>query len=187
MQDNYWINEYYRNRVPFYFYCPYCKPYFNDYERGYGQEFDSGFKYDTNNVFETPEDLFVRYPIYGENKFRTRSEIEKIAKAVYEEISKDIKFLESMPITKELMHYLIKVIGDYIDKNHEKYIGPIEMKVEGLMKELRKDLYWVFEILALFGVTPEAAVYFVESVINKFLRELMPEKNEEQNSPMWGM
>jgi len=184
MQSNYWLNEYYRNYLPYY--CPYCKPSFYDYDRLYEQDFYQDYSHNTYEAYKTTEDYLVSYPIYGGNKFRSRNEIENAAKSVFLDISKDLKLIESMPIAKELMHYLILVIGDYIDRNHEKFFGPTEKKVDEIVKALRKDLYWVFEILAFFGVSSDTAVSFVENVVSKFLRELMPENREEQNSPMWG-
>lgn len=186
MQNGYWENKYYRNYAPIYFYCPYCQPNLADYERFNEENITYGLKDDFYGRYETTEDLLVRYPIYGRDNFRAENDIEKIAKVIYKEISKDLKLVESLPITKELMHFVIKVLADYIDKNHAKYIDPVEMKIQGLMKGLRKDLYWVFEILGLFGVKPETATSFVENVISIFLREIMPDKNKEQNSPMWG-
>lgn len=184
MRSNYWLNEYDRNYLPYY--CPYCQPSSYNYDRFYDEDFYNDYNSKSYNDYETTENYLVKYPIYGGDRFRSRSEIEDTAKTVFLDISKDLKFIESMPITKELMHYLILVIGDYINKNHEKFFGPIEKKASEIVAALRKDLYWVFDILAFFGVSPETAVSFVEDVVSKFLRELIPENREEQKSPMWG-
>jgi translation elongation factor EF-G len=187
MQNYYLENEYYRNHGSFYFYCPYCQPNFEEYQRFKEEDFNDEFPDDFYGKYEISEDSLVRYPIYGREDFRAKNDIDKIAKVIYDEISRDLKFVESMPITKELMHYVIMVIANYIDKNHDKFIGPIEIKIKGLMKALRKDLYWVFEILELFGVAHETVISFVENVISVFLREIMRENSKDQNSPMWGI
>lgn len=176
-----------RQYVPFYFYCPYCELNLRNYEGYYEERIGYGFKDNFNERYETSEDFLVRYPIYGEDNIRAKKDMEKITKVIFEEISRDLKFLEGLPITKELMHFVIRVLADYINKNHVKFIDPIEMKIDGLMKALKKDLYWVFEILELFGVSPETAVSFVEKVVSIFLREIMPDKSKEEKSPMWGM
>lgn len=184
MQSNYWLNEYDRNYLPYY--CPYCQTSPYDYDRFYDEDFYNEYGSSDYKDYETTEDYLVKYPIYGGRNYRSRNEIEDTAKTVFLDISKDIKLVENMPIAKELMHYLILVIGDYINKNHEKFFGPIEKKASDIAAALRKDLYWIFDILAFFGVTPETAVSFVENVVSKFLRELIPENREEQKSPMWG-
>lgn len=171
MKNYYWGNEYYRNYDPFYFYCPYCQPSYEGNER-FGE-------------YESSEDFLVRYPLYVEDNFRA-NDIEKITKVIYKEISRDLKFIESLPMGEELMHYVIKVIANYIDKNHGKFLDPIEIKIQGLMKALRKDLYWVFEIMELFGVEHEEIISFIENVVRVFLREIIQENSKEQNSPMWG-
>ncbi|MFL0245436.1 hypothetical protein [Candidatus Clostridium stratigraminis] len=173
MRNNYWLNEYDGNYLPYY--CPYCQSSQFAYDRFYDEDFYTEYSDNNYRDYEPTEDYLVRYPIYGGENYRSRNEIEDTAKSVFLDISKDLTLIENMPIAKELMHYIILVIGDYINKNHEKFFGPIEKKISEIATALRKDLYWIFDILAFFGVSPETAVSFVENVVSKFLRALIPQ------------
>lgn len=187
MYNNYYENDYYRSNAPCYFNCPYCQPIYEVYNRFNEGQFEEEYPLDMYEDFEGPFDLAVRYPIYGNSYYRNRMELDEMAKMIFDEIVKDTKYIAGLPVTHELLHYIIKVVTEYLNEHHDKYIEPIEQKVQIMQNEIRKDLKWVFDILAVFGVTPQMAVDFIGEVVKIFLLQIVPVNAAEQNSPMWGV
>lgn len=180
MQNNNWFNQYqYRNGgAPGCFNCPFMQ---NQYQYGYYQPMYQDY-YRTEKQFE---DEFVDEEYTFEESDRNIKDIENFIKEVIDDIADDIKALENMGADKKVLKYLVNVIGMYLYKNNDKFMGPIERRIEAAVMELKKDLKWVFELLELFGVTPEEAVRFVEKAVSSFLRKIMPDEANMPSTPMW--
>lgn len=194
---NYFEDDYYRNNAAYYN-CPFCQPYYEEYyryeeedlEEEYTETFDEfdeeqfheDFYGDTGESYEN----MIRYPIYNEAGFRGNEEVEALSGAVLKEIMLNAKYIAAMPIARELIEYLVKEVVNYLNTYHKNYLDSMEKEVEALINAIKKDMYWVMEILAVFGVTPEMAANFIEDIVKAFLKQIMPVSGTE-NSPMWGV
>lgn len=185
MQNDYFFNPYLNEGISYYR-CPVsqnifsycqsmCRGLYEDEQLDY-EDLDEDYNY---------QDLDEEIEAYTlEDNYRAQSDIDRVIKLINRESQNQINELERIGIDKRLISYIIKTMVTYIDKNYNKYKGTFEQKVEIAVRDIRKDLHWIFEILQVFSASPATIARLTDIVVRTSLKKLRPENPIQPPGPM---
>ena len=105
---------------------------------------------------------------------RTPRDIERVVRMIEKDAKSELKELERIGINQRLLNYLITSMVSYIDRNYNRYKGPFEQRVRAVEQDLRRDLYWVFDIFRVMSASPATVARLTDTVIRTSLKHLRP-------------
>ena len=105
---------------------------------------------------------------------RTPRDVERVVRMIEKDAKSEIKELERIGINQRLLIYLITSMVSYIDRNYNRYKGPFEQRVRAVEQDLRRDLYWVFDIFRVMSASPATVARLTDTVIRTSLKNLRP-------------
>lgn len=109
-----------------------------------------------------------------DNDKRTPRDVERVVRMIEKDAKNEIKELERIGINPRLLNYLITSMVSYIDRNYNRYKGPFEQRVRAVEQDLRRDLYWVFDIFRVMSASPATVARLTDTVIRTSLKNLRP-------------
>lgn len=160
------------------FVCPFMQTSYGQqeptYDNFYRTEDDGNFVFDEFDQLDEFEDVFNT-----EDRALniTDEHIENVAANVMKEATNIFKDIQKFIKDTKLVEYLLVCLVTYICRNYYKYKDVIEEKTDELVDEIKRNLPWVFDILALFNVTPAMVDDFLDNLIKVTvmnLRKLIP-------------
>jgi hypothetical protein len=108
------------------------------------------------------------------NEDRTPRGVERVVRKVEKDTRNELKELERIGITPGLSNYLITSMVSYMDRNYNRYKGSLDQKVQAAHRDLRRDLYWIFDILRVMSASPSTISRLIETVVKVSLKHLSP-------------
>jgi hypothetical protein len=157
-----------------YYWCPVMQKYYRTYQPNH---------YDFNHI--TPEnppmhrEYMSGYSNYNNNDNNQMSnpEINKVVTMVKKEHKSLLQSIQQFIADTKLLNYLLAALITYICKNYNKYKDVIDEKTDELVEDMKRNLPWVFDILAVFDITPEMVDDFLDNLIRATvmgIRKLLP-------------
>jgi hypothetical protein len=135
------------------------------------------FNYETETEAEIPcENTLV-------NEDRSPRDVERVVRMIEKDARKELKELQRIGIDSRILNYLITSMVSYSDRNYNKYKGPFEQKMRAAERDLRRDLYWVFDIFRVMSASPATVERLTETVVSTSLRHLRPVQPPPQPGP----
>jgi len=110
-----------------------------------------------------------------DNDKRTPRDIQRVVRMIEKYAKNEIKELERIGINQRLLNYLITSMVSYIDRNYNRYKGPFQQRVRAVEQDLRRDLYWIFDIFRVTSASPATVARLIDAVIRTSLKHLRPQ------------
>lgn len=155
--------------------CYYCCPMMQNYYRAY-QPNHYNFNRMTPENSQMYREYMSGYSNYNNNQM-SKPEIIKVVDMVKKDQKSLLQSIQQFIADTKLLNYLLAALITYICRNYNKYKDVIDEKTDELVEDLRKNLPWVFDILALFDITPEMVDDFLDNLIRSTvmgIRKLLP-------------
>jgi hypothetical protein len=114
---------------------------------------------------------------YNNNIQMSKPEINKVVNMVKKDQMSLLQGIQKFIADTKLLNYLLAALITYICRNYNKYKDVIDEKTDELVEDMKRNLPWVFDILAVFDVTPEMVDDFLDNIIRSAvmgIRKLLP-------------
>lgn len=148
--------------------CYYCCPMMQKYYRAYQPENPPMYREYMGGHSNSNE---------NENIQMSKPEINKVVNMVQKNQMSLLQSIQKFIKDTKLLNYLLAALITYICRNYNKYKDVIDEKTDELVEDMKKNLPWVFDILAVFDVTPEMVDDFLDNIIRSTvmgIRKLLP-------------
>lgn len=156
--DPYQYRQIPQMNTPCYFTCPVMQNYYRSGQSAYGN------CYRNIPAEEFMNDSDGRYP-QNPNYKMPNPQVNQVVEMVKKDQMNVFKGIQQFIKDTRLFDYLLAAVVAYIFNNYKKYENVIDEKTDEFVEDLRRNLPWVFDILALFDVTP--------AMVDKFLDDLI--------------
>jgi hypothetical protein len=108
------------------------------------------------------------------NEARTPRDVEKVVRKIEKDARNELKELERIGINSALSNYLITSMVSYMDRNYNRYKGSFDQKIQAAEKDIKRDLYWIFDIFRVMSASPATVSRLIETVVRTSLKHLRP-------------
>ncbi len=149
--------------------CYYCCPMMQKYCRAYQPEYPPMYREYMGGYSNSNND--------NNNIQMTKPEINKVVDMVKKNQLSLLQSIQKFIKDTKLLNYLLAALITYICRNYNKYKDVIDEKTDELVEDMKKNLPWVFDILAVFDITPEMVDDFLDNIIRSTvmgIRKLLP-------------
>ncbi len=148
--------------------CYFCCPMMQKYYRDYQPENPPMYREYMNG-----------HSNYNNNIQMSKPEINKVVNMVKKDQMSLLQGIQKFIADTKLLNYLLAALITYICRNYNKYKDVIDEKTDELVEDMKKNLPWVFDILAIFDITPEMVDDFLDNTIKSTvmgIRKLLPKE-----------
>jgi len=124
------------------------QPYFDEYSEMWDSEADS------------------------ESADRAQRDIERVLPIVFQNAANEVNQAIALGMKPDLITYLIREMVEYIDRNYEQYDLSYSYNVTQASEGIKRDLYWIFNILRVYGMPFEVQKNLLNHVVITSLQSL---------------
>ncbi|GIM30160.1 hypothetical protein CPJCM30710_28260 [Clostridium polyendosporum] len=132
-----------------------------------------------NDFYNQPEDYEEETNLFEEpiDEDTVKEDIVRVIRLIEERLQDEYTEIISTGLDKRVLRYIAETIVEYIDKNYDKYegAGTADEKTAAAIRDLRKELPWIFKVMDMFGVLPATVTRFISRSILIAFGNLRPQ------------
>jgi hypothetical protein len=176
MENNYFYNPCPYVRSPYCFGCPAAQNSYN-----YRSALQNAYGYrtaDYNELIGGEEEVgnngLSGYTVeYGtEEQIRTPQDVDRVMGIINQELAGPISEIQRIGVDQRLIRYLVRAVVSYIDTNFNRFTGSMDQRLDSVLREVRRQLPWVLEIMQVFGVSPATETRILTEIARVALENL---------------
>jgi hypothetical protein len=96
---------------------------------------------------------------------RAPQDVNRVMRIIYRSAAREIAEIIRAGMDRRLLDYLIRSMVTFIDRNYDRYRGTLQQKVQAATRDIRRELYWIFDIMRIFGISPATQARLTNSVV----------------------
>ncbi|MDF2531734.1 MAG: hypothetical protein K0Q65_1315 [Clostridia bacterium] len=103
---------------------------------------------------------------------RAQRDIERVLPIVFQNAANEVNQAIALGMKPNLIAYFIREMVEYIDRNYGQYDLTYSYNVTQASEGIKRDLYWIFNILRVYGMPFEAQKNLLNHVVITSLQNL---------------